>query len=219
MRHSFAPMLCLLCLSCGREFLPALTFTPPPSTIATTDTATVRLTATFSRNDTFRFSDRRILTETTSTVGGKLVSETKTTDGILVTGPDAKFDLKADLGRFLTISPVNAEAICETAGPVASVDEVDPLTCSGWARHGFIHTNEDRLDDSVGRAFIVRTESDTVFKLRIVENGRDAEGDFVRFEYTPVTPICPQGEGDQRCLTTHECCNRRHTCRAGSCQY
>lgn len=191
----------LLCLSCGREPLSQLTLTPPPSEVTHADGTTARLSATFEKRDMFRFSDKELLTETISVEGDELVTETKASNGLAVTGTAAQADLKASLGRFLTLSSADAAGICEVVGPVSSLSEVDPLTCTKWERNGFIHLNTEHVDDARGRGFVVRVAPNAAITLRVLENGRDARGDYVRFEYAP-TCLLMKPDVEPRCITT-----------------
>ena len=222
-----APLLLILLVvvpGCGRGQLNA----PPldvdeaaaeaEAAVAPVVTNRVRLESNFERSDGFRFSDRALLTRHTVNTGRCAVYETRTSAGAVVEGEAASVDLQTDTGRIVALyAPTGAG--CVTLPLVSSVAEVNASTCTDWSQWSLIQLSLEGGPDFVGTGLVVRTARGEVYRLRIVESGFDvvARVAFVTFDFEATPATC--AEGGAACAVRDDCCNTRHSCISGTCQY
>ena len=218
MRTPLLLILLVVVPGCGRGELATSPLSPEAETGPTASTSRVRLESNFARSDGFRFSDRALLTRRTVNTGRCAVYETQTSDGAVVEGEAARTDLQTDTGRiFALYAPEGAG--CVTRGLVSSVAEVDASACTDWTPTTLLQLSLQGEPDFVGTGIVVRTARGQGYRVRIVQSGFDAVGgvDFVTFDFEAIPLTC--ATDGAACVVRDDCCNSRHSCIAGTCQY
>ena len=176
----------------------------------------VRLNTNFETSDGFRFADRALLTTRTLTNGRCPTEEVRNGDGALLEGPDARTDLQTDSGRYLVLQ-VPGGSLCVTP-PVGSLAEVDERLCTGWTQQQLLHLSFQPGENASGTGLIIRTERDQAYRAWIAQSGFDeaALTDYVVFDFEALpSPEC----SSTNCVVRDYCCNTRHSCVSGVCQY
>lgn len=176
----------------------------------------VRLNTNFETSDGFRFADRALLTTRTLTNGRCPTEEVRNGDGALLEGPDARTDLQTDSGRYLVLQ-VPGGSLCVTP-PVGSLAEVDERLCTGWTQQQLLHLSFQPGENASGTGLIIRTERDQAYRAWIAQSGFDeaALTDYVVFDFEArPSPAC----SSTTCVVRDDCCNTRHSCVSGVCQY
>ncbi|MDP1826754.1 MAG: hypothetical protein Q8L48_26015 [Archangium sp.] len=218
MRSSLCCFLLLAVSACGRGA--SFTSLPPDVVVAPpTVSNRVRLETGFEASDGFRFGDRALLTTRTLTNGRCPTEEVRNSDGALLEGEDARTELQTDSGRYLVLR-VPGGSLCVTP-PVGSLSEVDERRCTGWTPQHLLHLSFQPGENAAGTGLIVRTDRDQAYRVWIARSGFDevALTDYVLFDFEarPAPATCAADA--QPCVVRDDCCNTRHSCSSGVCQY
>lgn len=207
-------LLVLVVSACGR----GSSSTPPePPPDAVGPTNRVRLQTDFETSEGFRFADRAVLTTRTLTGGRCPEEEVRDVNGALVEGEAARTELQIVSGRVLVLH-VPGGSLCVTP-PVGSLAEVDERHCTGWSARQWAHLSFEPGENVSGTGLIVRTERDQAYRVWIAQSGFDeaALTDYVVFDFEarPALAECSA----TTCIVRDDCCNSRHSCKAGVCEY
>lgn len=209
--RSLLPLLLVL-TACGRD-IPVAAPAPPAY-------QRVRLTAvTSDTRQGFRFRDRAIVT-----FNAPPGLEAFDPDGKQLGGTEAHVDLELAAGRYFGLR-AGHDALCVTAQKVTSLDEIDTRSCGAWS---FWQPFGLTGDNAAGLGLIVRTQEGSMFKLLVVESGTEPGGSQTHFAVLDygLDGVAADGgeliacsEEGGACVEHGDCCNARHSCITGACQY
>ena len=218
MRTHLLLILLVVVPGCGRGELATPPLSPEVETASAVTPNRVRLESNFARSDGFRFSDRALLTRRMVNTGRCAVFETQTSDGAVVEGEAARTDLQTDTGRIFALY-VPDGAGCVMPGLVSSVEEVRARSCTDWSPSTLLQLSLQGEPDFAGTGVVVRTAQGAIYGVRVVQSGFDAVGgvDFVTFDFEAVPVTC--ATDGAACTVRDDCCNSRHSCISGTCQY
>lgn len=208
-------------LGCGRAELLEPPTVEQPAVVdqPTANDSRLRLRSSFDGSDGFRFSDGAVLTRRTFLSGGDVVTETRTSAGVVVEGDAARTELQSDSGRFFTLA-APAGALCVIRRPVASLTEITASDCTEWKTMELFQVTSTPPSSMGATALVVTTGWDTAYRVRILESGwveaTDTDDMVFEFDRYPAPAACVVQAG---CVVSRDCCNRRHTCFSGVCDY
>ncbi len=237
-------LLCSLSLvvvasSCGRAELPGPpsdAVEPAPSPVAASPVAAspvvpspvvapgpsfrVRLNSNFESSDGFRFSDGAVLTTTSINGGRCVVTEVRGADGGLLEGEAARVDVQSYSGRFMTLLAPGG-SVCVVTRSGLSLADVDANDCGDWKPLEFLHLSFQPRENAMGTGLIVRTEPGRGHRMWIAESGFDqlAGVDYAIIDFDQQPGLATCSIENQACAERNDCCNTRHSCISGVCQY
>ena len=179
--------------------------------------------------DGFRFTDRAVITTRLLWMGDVSEPEVRGSDGTVLHGDAQRTDLQYRVGRYTVLS-APGNSLCFLPGPFASLAEVDGSQCAAWNHQQGLQLTGASAANFVGAGLVVQTESGA-FRLRIAAGGWDARqsSNFILLDYIAddrLTWAAGTDGGTSQCAAEHQfcqvrndCCNARHSCNSGACEY
>ena len=227
------PLLVAMTLGCGQGALappPGQELTGSPVPTAAPAWGRVRLTSALSGDyDGFRFADKAVITTHLRWVGDIAVPEVRGSDGTILSGDAQRTELQFRSHRYTYLS-APGNALCLLPGPFASLATVDGNECATWSHLQLLSLTGTPTTNSAGKGLVVGTESGA-FRMWIVESGWDntSQTNFVLIDYVADARLMVPGGAaagasqcaleNQACQVRDDCCNSRHSCLSGRCQY